>query len=205
MAVLAILLFATAGAQGEMIRLVPSSAEVVVGSSFNVDVVAENMNLGVFDLQIEFNPVRVGLTSVAPDIFLGDPSLLEALWDISPDLDFVQIGEVSFLSSAELQALQGDSAANSFRLATLTFQANTVGTADFGFGSTELTGPLLEEISATFLGASVLISEPGGPGPGPVPVPEPATWGLLGSAGLVMLGGRTWAKLRLARRRQREK
>lgn len=181
----AILLLTTIGAQADTIRLVASSANVSVGSSFDIDVIAEDINLGGFDLTLGFSPARAGFSAVVPDLFLGDPGLFESFFSSSPGLDTVQISAVSLLDSAALIGLQHTAPGNSFRLATLTFDANAAGLAEFSFAETFLTGPDANQINADFFGTSVTISAIGEP---PSAVPEPATWMVVAGLFLILVG-----------------
>jgi hypothetical protein len=105
----------------------PSSTNVTIGSSFDIDVVAEDTNLGGFDLTLGFNPALVGFTAAVPDLFLGDAAFFESLFSSMVGLDTVQISAVSLLESATVLALQGNAPGNSFRLAKLTLEANAAG------------------------------------------------------------------------------
>lgn len=182
MAAAAILLVWTIGAQGATVRMAPSSTNVPLGSSFDLDILAESVNLGGFDFIVGFNPALAVLTGVVPDVFLGDPFVLEAFFNSSPGLDTVQISSVSLLDSATLQALQGNATGNSFRLAKLTFVANAAGLAEFTFAQSFLTDADAKDVSATFFGASVTI------GPAEVQVPEPATWSVVAGLALILVG-----------------
>jgi hypothetical protein len=164
--------------------LSPSNTTVAVGSSFAVDIIADGINLGGYDLVLDFNPALVGLSAVVPDILLGDPSMFESFFDSSPGLDTVHISAVSLLDSAILLALQGTAPGNSFRLATLTFEATAAGLAQFNFGEALLTGLDANQVSASFAGATVEI----GSVETPVPVPEPVTWMVLPGLLLIILG-----------------
>jgi hypothetical protein len=188
MATAAIVLLCTIGARADTVRLVPSSTEVTPGSTFELNVIAENMNAGGFDFVLGFSPLLVGLSDAGPDVFLGDTLAFEAFFGLVYGLDTVQISEVSLLEPGALQALQGDSSGNLFRLAKLTFQANAPGLAQFAFTQISLTDPQANPISAASVGTSVLIREGT---ESPVPVPEPATWTLLLAAGsMLWFGGR---------------
>ena len=183
----AILLLCAIGARAGTIRLVPSSTEVTPGLSFELDIIAQEINLGGFDFVLSFNPLLVGLSGLSPDVLLGDTTAFEAFFDVVHGLDSVQISEVSLLAPAALQAFQGDSSGNSFRLATLTFRATAAGVAQFDVTQTTLTDPQANPISAAFLRTSVLIREVEAPDA----VPEPNTWALVLAVGpMVWFGTR---------------
>ena len=55
MAAAAILLLACPGVEAAAIRLVPSASSVDVGSSFTVDVVAEDILIGAYTLNIAYD------------------------------------------------------------------------------------------------------------------------------------------------------
>ena len=188
MAAPAILLLTTIAAQADSIRLVPSSTNVTIGSSFDIDVIAEDTNLGGFDLTLGFNPALVGFNAVVPDLFLGDPVFFESFFNSAVGLDTVQISAVSLLESAAVLGLQGNAPGNSFRLAKLTFEANAAGIAGFSFAQTYLTDLNAQEVSSNFFGASVTIGGTQEPSPEPSPVPEPATWAVVAGVGLIILG-----------------
>ena len=183
MAGVAVLFLWTIGARGDMISIVPASTDVTLGSSINLDIVAQDVNLGGYQLVLKFAPTLVTFTNASPDQFLGDASS-DSFFTSALGLDTVEIVEVSFLSPAALVALQGISPGNSFRLATITFQASAVGLAEFTFDQTDLSDLFGSPVNAEFFGASVTIREEQTPPP-PVTIPEPATWTLL--AGVVLI------------------
>ncbi|MBL8218656.1 MAG: hypothetical protein JNL62_05485 [Bryobacterales bacterium] len=183
-AVAAILLYNATPARAGAIRMVAPSETVFVGTEFDLDIMGENLNLGGFDFVLGFNAALVGANGAEPGLGLGDASLFEAFFNSSFGLDTVQLSEVSLLSPAELLALQGSAASNSFRLARVKLQANAPGTAVFAFSEVFLTGLEASEVEADLIAAQVLIAAKPVPDPEPPPVgaPEPASTAVIGLA-----------------------
>lgn len=188
MAITAILLLNATPARAGAIRMVASSATVFAGTEFDLDVMAENLNLGGFDFVLGFNAGLVGANSAEPGSALGDANLFEAFFNSSFGLDTVQLSAVSLLSPAELLALQGSAASNSFRLARVKLVANAPGTALFTFSQVLLTSMEASEVEADLIPAQVLIAAQPDPDPEPPPVgaPEPAWTGAIGLALIVV-------------------
>ena len=154
------------------IFLSTATPSVTVGSTFEVDIVASNINLGGYQLNIGFDPLLASLDSITFDQFLGAP--LSFTFG-SQAIDSVEADEVSFADEATLLALQGDAAAgNQFSLVHLTFTALQAGAANFTFNPAVLTDLAGNPIDAALRGLSINISTGM-----PTPVPEPATWALL--------------------------
>ncbi|MFN7935968.1 MAG: hypothetical protein U0R19_21740 [Bryobacteraceae bacterium] len=189
MAATAILFFSAIPARAGAIRMVPSSSSVFVGTPFDLDIVAENLNLGGFDFILGFNAGLVGVNGADPDLLLGDTALFEAFFNASFGLDTVQVSEVSLLSPAELLSLQGSSASNAFRLARFTVQANAPGVAEFTFSQMFLTDMEANQVEADLIPAQVILAavEEPTPEPPPVDAPEPGTWMVGVGLGLIML------------------
>lgn len=180
----AALLLTTLSAQAAFIEIVPSKAEVHVGETVSIDIVANELNLGAFDLTLQFAPALVGLTGEPTFFgFLGGPD--SSFFGSLPGLDNVNLAEVSFLTDPnDLLGLQGT---QSFKLATLQFSALSAGIAQFAFSSAMLSDiDTATPVSADLLTASVVIrSVDPGPGPEPSPVPEPGTFLLLAASGIL--------------------
>jgi hypothetical protein len=121
-----------------------------------VDIVASNINLGGYQLNLGFDPLAASLDSITFDQALGAPFSFTLS---SQAIDSVEMDEVSFADEATLLALQGDAAAgNQFSLIHLTFTATQAGTANFTFNPAVLTDPAGNPIDAALRGLSVNIS-----------------------------------------------
>ena len=176
-ACVAALLFTATESKAATVTLTPSAAAVKVGETFTIDVTANDLNLGAFELTIGFQPARVSLQG-DPQFFgfLGAPASLQMP---AAGLDYAELDETSFLDIPELLALQGATPGNSFLLGRLEFKAESAGVADFDFTFdylTDVTGQ--NQIAADLSGTSVTIGVPPGD-----PVPEPSSL-LLTAAGL---------------------
>ena len=155
---------------------------MTVGSTFHVDVLATDLNLGGYQLSIGFDPLLASLTSISFDTYLGIPFSFQFGQAF---IDTLELDEVSFADTPSLQALQGDAAGgNQFPLARLTFLAEQTGAEEFTFLSTVLTDPLGNPVTTRVLGTIVNIQDPGGP----TSVPEPGTW-MLASVAMAITRG----------------
>lgn len=193
-AVLATLLLSPYAASGAVIYMEPSSPNIPLGSALELRILASGVNLGGFDFVLGFNPALTSLVDVSPDLFLGDPLLFEAFFNVSPGLDTVQISEVSLLDPATLTALQGDPPGNVYRLATLTFQSNAPGIAEFTYGPSIFTDPDAAMVTPDLSPLSVTIVDDS------AAVPESATWRLVTGFGWILAGRlirRAASKLRI--------
>jgi hypothetical protein len=130
-------------ALGFLLALVPAAAGAIsitlapvvvagaVGLSFDLDVMVSGLgdgvapSLGSYDFDISFDPSQLGFESVSFGTQLGAGSLQSS----GAALGVVDLAEVSFLSPAELDALQPAS----FVLATLRFTPIATGTSSIGF------------------------------------------------------------------------
>jgi hypothetical protein len=179
----AILLFCAFDANAAAIRLMPSDASVDVGSTFTMDVVAEDINLGAYTLLLDYPAALVSMAAVDPIVFdqyLGQGMGL-SLTQGDDLFGQARLDELSFADEAILLSLQGTAPGNLYRLATLTFRADAAGTAVFGFDSALLSSLSGTALSADLVGATVEITNGG-----PAPIPEPGTWSAMaiGVAGL---------------------
>jgi len=178
MAQAAILLLTPTLMRADSISLVASSPTVTVGGTFQLDVIATNLQLGGYDVMFSYNPLLGLIDSnlIAFDSFLGGPSDSFAL--AFAGLDNIELAEVSFLTNAaDLAALQTGA---SYPLAHIQVKALAAGTLTFGFVSTPFTvasGYSGEPIDGvTYHGTSVVIQAPNEPTPPPTEsVPEPGT------------------------------
>lgn len=180
-AAFAAVLFFTIPAQGAMIELAATGTNVEVGETFTIDVIARDINLGGYQLQLNFDPLLATLTDIAFGDSLGAPF---SFADGFATIDEIFLDEVSFADSSLLLDLQGASTGNQFRLARLTFQALSSGTASFDILSAILSDFDGNDATAELSGVSIDISR--GTTPPPSDVPEPGTYVLLaGGLGLI--------------------
>ena len=155
------------------IALVPSSAEVNVGSAFTVDVVAQDVNLGGFDFTLGFTPLLTSFNMADFGPYLGAPMSFQAS---DAQIDTITLDELSFEDSTVLASLQGAAGAgNQFTLATLHFTALSAGAATFDIQSSFLTDLDGNTITADSLGTVVQVRDNNPP---LASTPEPATLSL---------------------------
>ncbi|HEY1341640.1 MAG TPA: cohesin domain-containing protein [Bryobacteraceae bacterium] len=175
MAVAAILLLAPATLQGSSIGLQPSTTVATVGDIFSLDLMADGLAPGAYDLTVAYNPLLVSIDPalVTFDAHLGGSANSFAF--VNVDLDTFEVGEVSFLTDpADLAALQTSS---SFPLAHIQVKTLQAGTAAFDFRSmpfmevSDYSGASISGVA--FEAASVLIRDPEAP-PATV-APEPSS------------------------------
>jgi hypothetical protein len=188
MAATAILLLAPASMRAASISLEPSSTVVSVGNVFTIDVMANNLGLGAYDVTFSYSPliVFVDTAQVTFDSHLGAPD--NSFQFVDQTLDTIEVAEVSFFTrSADLAALQ---TGVSFPLAHIQVKALQPGTAPFNFVSTPYTA--VSDYSGTaidglaYQATSVLIQEP----VASTDTPEPAAPILIVSALCVLTSGR---------------
>ena len=180
----AALLMASSLASAASLSLLPGTQTVIPGIAFAVDLQVSGVgspgpgSIGDFDLEISFDPNVLSLQSYALGGLLGDVGLFEAGDYSRVQSGKIQLTEVSFLSTATLNAMQP----SSFKLATMNFIATTA------------TPPGGSSVSITRLWALGLATGQGLP-IDPVTlsnaiitvVPEPSTYALM-LAGLALLG-----------------
>lgn len=157
--------------------LFPDSQTVVIGQSFQLDLVVSGLGDGIapslqgFDVDITFSDVfTIDPSTVVFGTFLGDPddsaqtNTTSQL--IGPEVLFLV--ERSLLASSALDAIQG----SSFTLATMTFTASEVGT--YLFSGDDCCGGLFLTNESTVrpgvTSASITVQA----------IPEPGTLALLG-------------------------
>ncbi|MGE0825073.1 MAG: cohesin domain-containing protein [Candidatus Binatia bacterium] len=133
-------------------------------------------SLGAFDVTVHFDPLILNFVGATFGGFLGDISLIEALGVVipPPPSGTVNLFEVSLLTGGELATLQ----ASSFVIASLSFQALTIGSSSLSLSNIILgdeNGDAL--VNPDLLGAVINVREGGG---GTV-VPEPSTLLLCGT------------------------
>ncbi len=185
--ILPCLLFSgTAG--GTTIRFDPAASSVLVGDSFYVAVVISELGFGfapsisTFDLDIGFDDSQLSFASAV----FGDPVLGDQLdifgFDFNPTFadvtgpGVINLFELSLDLPSDLDFFQADS----FTLATLTFDVLSAGTGALDIAINALGdadgNPLLANVESASIVSTGLLT----------PVPEPATLALisLGLAGI---------------------
>lgn len=99
------------GAEALSLGVAPSASIVAPGDPLSVDAVISGLgdgaapSLGVFDLDVVFDPAVVGVSGVTFGLFLGDAAAGEALVDAILGGGVVDLFALSLLSAAELDAL----------------------------------------------------------------------------------------------------
>ncbi len=182
MAVLSLLIFSiSSSSQVVSLDIVPANQNVAVGDTVDVDIVIAGLgnfasdSLGAFDLDVTFDSSILSLTNYQLGSYLGDTMMGEAFdlsWgETSPGV--INISELSFLFDWELDALQS----SSFTLATVSFDALSVGSSNLGISPPV---PFVDMLSDAFGVALTLDNTPSGTVNVTAPVPEPATILLFG-------------------------
>jgi hypothetical protein len=102
------------------LALLPSQQSAAIGTPFAVDVVASDLQGGIvsaYDLQIGYDPAVVEPRGASFGLALGDAGASQVFNSLDLGAP-VKIAQLSLLSDAQLDALQGES----FVLATLEFE-----------------------------------------------------------------------------------
>jgi len=162
-------LLPTAPVQAISIGFSPLNQTIGAGGMGTVDIVVSNRGgteIGAFGFDVLFDPAIISLTGITFGLQLGDP-VLEALSGSVVGAGMASLTETSFLTVAELQALQ---MSDSFVLATLNFNAIGVGVSALSFANTDFVDGSANNLSVEAQIGSVAA------------VPEPSTMVLLGSA-----------------------
>ena len=141
----------------------PSTQTVNVGDTASVDIVVSNrggVSIGAFDLGIGFDPALLAPVDVTFGSALGDPTVFEALTDVTVSSGVVDLAEVSLLSPPALDALQ---TTDQLLLATVDFVAMGSGISSLTFVSVDLKDALANEL-IPLLGSAQVTSVPQPPG-----------------------------------------
>ena len=177
-------------AEAVTIVLTPSAFSEVVGSSFEVQIVASDLaagmapSLSTFDLDISFDSSILAFQNAT----FGDP-ILGDLLDLSgsgsvtavtPGAGTVNLFALSFDSPEDLNTLQ----AGSFTLATLELRAIGVGLGQLDVSVLELGDALGDPLAATVLAASVDVDA--------ASIPEPASLWLALAGAAALHSRRRW-------------
>jgi hypothetical protein len=170
------------------ISLNPATSTTTAGSSVDVALVISGLgagaapSLGVFDLDIGYNPAILNFSSVIfGDPILGDQldlSGLGSLNSFTPGTGSVNLFELSLDAATDLNALQADS----FTLATLTFSELSAGVSPLNMSLNAIGDANGDPLTVDSVGASVTVN----PNTNPGSVPEPAAWILIGLGVLTM-------------------
>jgi len=192
-----LLLFNIGTAQAMSLDIAPSSQTVTPGSQVNVGVAISGLgngaapSLGIFDIDVTFDPAVLSLNAVS----FGDPGLGDQL-DLfgfgsinsaTPGSGVVNLFELSLDFPSDLDTLQ----AGAFTLASLTFDTLAEGTSLLGLIVNDLGDSFGDPLNAQIGTGSVSVNSPS-----PNPVPEPGTMLLFGT-GIVGLVGWRVAKERV--------
>ena len=170
----AILALCQGTAQAISLNLVPSPQNAFLGNAIDVAVTISELgdglapSLSVYDLDISFNDTILDFSNATfGDPVLGNQLDLSGFGDMKlsvPSADVVQIVQVSFNSPGDLDTLQADS----FTLATLTFDTIATGTSPLNLSITHLGDSLGNPLPANVGSSSVTVSNR------PITVPEPS-------------------------------
>jgi hypothetical protein len=129
----------------------PGSQTVTTGEEFTVDIVVNNVSeLGAYEFEIHFDPIRVGFISVENSTFLGSTGRT-----VSCVAPLIGPGSVRFACATLGPSPAGPS--GSGVLATLTFSAANVGSSDLPLILANLANISGGEILVTGFGAEVHI------------------------------------------------
>jgi len=172
---------AAVGADAATITIDPSIQSTTVGSLVNATVRIADLatgtapSLGGFDLNLSFDSSVLGFTGLSYGSGLDVLGLGSLQFSDTGTAGLLNVGEISFDSSADLDSLQSDA----FALFTVTFQALAAGTSGLNLQINSLADAAGLALTASAINGSV--------GVAPVPLPA-AAWllcsGLAGLAGI---------------------
>jgi hypothetical protein len=169
------LALAPASAGAISIGFAPALVSGAVGLSFDLELVVSGLgdgappSLGSYDFDISFDPSRLAFDSLSFGTDLGAGSLQS----FSAGAGVVDLAEVSLLSPAQLDLLQGDS----FVLATLRFTPIATGTSSVGFTQAIVGDGFGRPLEVALGGARVDVERV---------IPEPAALALFALGALVV-------------------
>ncbi|NGP53593.1 cohesin domain-containing protein [Thioalkalivibrio sp. XN8] len=165
--ILAWLLAASGGAQAALITAEPDATEGFVGDEFIVDVVIDPVGelVGVFDIDVLFDPGILAFSGVVFDIFLDGPG--DSIQEVELGSGVVSVFELSWSG-----LFNQDGAP--FRLFSLAFTALAAGSAQVGLDVIELGDFFGDPLIAETAGTRIDIRPRD-----PAAVPEPGALGLL--------------------------
>lgn len=157
----------------------PVSSSVTLDDSFDVDIVisglgdGEEASVSAFDIDVSYDSAVLDATAVIFGSLLGGGPLL-SFQDAIFNPGFVDIAELSLLSSLDLDALQ----ASSFTLATVTFHAIGIGDSLLNIPTEDML-PIVGldikdafgfELDVTSIAANVTVEPRAVPVPGALPL-----------------------------------
>jgi hypothetical protein len=175
---LGLLLLPAAEAGAVSIALLPSLSSVGVGDALGLEVVIAGLgdgvapSLGSYDLDVSYDPALLSFGSVEFGSLLGGPA--DSLQSAAGGAGVVDFAELSLLSPAELDALQG----GSFTLATLHFTA-------IGAGASSLS--VTQALAGNGVGRPLTVESVAGARVVAGAIPEPAAAALFGLGALALV------------------
>ncbi len=159
------------------VGLTPAAQSVNVGSAATVNLYISGLgffaapSLGTYDLKIDFDPLILSFTGASFGNGL-DLYGLGSLWEVTPGNGSVNLFELSYDSPSDLDALQADT----FVMATLTFNAIGNGTSPLLISVNALGDAYGDPLAADLVGANISA------------VPEPVNQLLMGvGVGMIAL------------------
>lgn len=166
----AFLSFGSSAFAGSLLAISPSSSTASIGSAVSIDIkvadLASDVSVGVFDIEVVFDPAVLSFSSGILGSQL-DLLGLGSVQSITPvGSGRVGVFELSLDSVDDLNSLQ----LPAFRLVTLTFDAIAAGSSALTLSVNAIGDASGNPIAAEVLGASVLVAGV---------VPEPSTYALM--------------------------